>query len=89
MHTYWWLNNDQRITLVTQWLLRNAYGQSFSVGAVQEDQGVEINSGQLVIYEVTLMAFGSLSRLLDFIESFANLSGLIHRVSELDDALCR
>jgi ABC-type uncharacterized transport system fused permease/ATPase subunit len=35
------------------------------------------------------MAFSSLSRLLEFIESFANLSGLIHRVSAFDDALSR
>lgn len=35
------------------------------------------------------MAFSSLSRLLEFIESFANLSGLIHRVSAFDEAVTR
>eukprot|EP00038_Savillea_parva_P019941 m.29771 g.29771 ORF g.29771 m.29771 type:complete len:1290 (-) comp4631_c0_seq1:347-4216(-) len=75
--------------MIVQWLLRNSYGLSLGADAVERDNGVTINSGQLIIYEVTLMAFSSLSRLLEFIESFANLSGLIHRVSELDEALSR
>eukprot|EP00037_Helgoeca_nana_P013920 m.128958 g.128958 ORF g.128958 m.128958 type:complete len:749 (+) comp22301_c0_seq23:1622-3868(+) len=77
--------------MLVQWLLRNAYGLSFGADAIGKDgeKMVAINSGQVVIYELTLMAFSSLSRLLEFIESFANLSGLIHRVSAFDDALSR
>ena len=78
--------------MLVQWLLRNSYGQSYGYGTDQEvadDAGVELNSNQLFIYESVIRSFESLAALLSFAEKFANLSGLIKRVAELDEALLR
>eukprot|EP00039_Didymoeca_costata_P029327 m.24190 g.24190 ORF g.24190 m.24190 type:complete len:1249 (-) comp7584_c0_seq1:100-3846(-) len=74
--------------MLTQWLLRNTYGQTAgSDEDVRKDKGATINGNQLFIYETVMTAFRSMSALLEFLEQFANLSGVITRVAELDEVL--
>lgn len=74
--------------MLTQWLLRNAYGQQYgSDSAIQADNGVKLNGNQLFIYEAVMNTFDAISRLLGFVEKFASYSGIVVRIAELDEAL--
>jgi ABC-type uncharacterized transport system fused permease/ATPase subunit len=51
------------------------------------ETGQTLNSNMLFIYESVVNTFASLGQLLEFLETFANFSGLVTRVGELDEVL--
>ena len=74
--------------MLAQWLLRNEHGKHFGDDAkIQADGGAALNSNMLFIYESVIYAFKSTANLLAFMERYANVSGLIVRVVELDEVL--
>ena len=71
-----------------QWVLRNAYGQSWGTDAeVQADAGQNLNQNQLFLFNATNYMFESLGKLLDSFEQIATVSGIMTRIAEMDDAL--
>ena len=74
--------------MLAQWLLRNEHGKRFGDDeAIKIDGGAALNSNMLFIYESVIYAFKSTANLLSFLERYANVSGLITRVAELDEVL--
>ena len=70
-----------------QWLLRNEYSRRVSDDAVVSDGGVDLGRAQAFIFDSTEKIFSSMGELLKFAENLECIYGLVHRLTEFDEAL--
>uniref|UniRef100_A0A7S3V235 ABC transporter domain-containing protein n=1 Tax=Aplanochytrium stocchinoi TaxID=215587 RepID=A0A7S3V235_9STRA len=75
--------------MLVQWILRNEYSKrAFATNeSVQADGGQLLNYNQLFLFNATNYTFEAIGTLLASGEQIANISGLIARVAEFDEAL--
>eukprot|EP01060_Flectonema_neradi_P032685 TRINITY_DN5245_c0_g1_i1.p1 TRINITY_DN5245_c0_g1~~TRINITY_DN5245_c0_g1_i1.p1 ORF type:complete len:1290 (+),score=243.20 TRINITY_DN5245_c0_g1_i1:78-3872(+) len=72
-----------------QWLLRNEYSRRVSDASVVSDGGVELGRAQAFIFDSTEKIFTSMGELLKFAENLERIYGLVHRLTEFDEAMTR